>query len=70
MITVCWVLNKSRRLRKFVHNRVQSIRHGICQIVDGDEVIPLYHIDGNSNIADMITKPRRVSVSDVQHDSQ
>jgi hypothetical protein len=70
MIAVCWVLNKSRRLRMFVHNRVQSIRHGIRQIVDGDEVIPLYHIDGNSNIADMITKPRRVSVSDVQHDSQ
>jgi hypothetical protein len=71
MIAVCWVLNnKSRRLRMFVHNRVQSIQHGIRQIVDGNKVIPLYHIDGNSNIADMITKPRRVSVSDVQHDSQ
>jgi Pao retrotransposon peptidase len=69
MIAICWVLNTLRRLRMFVHNRVQLIRHGIRELVDGEEIIPLYHVDGDSNVADMVTKPRRIQITDIDHDS-
>jgi Pao retrotransposon peptidase len=68
-IAICWILNTTRKLRMFVHNRVQLIRQGIREVVDGEERIPLYHIDGESNLADMITKPRRVQAKDVGSDS-
>jgi hypothetical protein len=70
MIAICWVKNTSRRLRMFVHNRVQSIRHGIREFVDGEEVIPLYHIDGELNLADLLTKPRAIAVHDVSTHSE
>jgi hypothetical protein len=57
MIAICWTLNTSRRLRMYVHNRVQSIRHGIRHTVDGADVYPLYHIEGEANLADWLTKP-------------
>jgi hypothetical protein len=53
----------------FVHNRVQLIHHSIRELVDGEEIIPLYHVDGDSNVADMVTKPRRIQIADVDRDS-
>jgi hypothetical protein len=70
MIAICWVKNTSRRLRMFVHNREQSIRHGIREFVDGEEVIPLYHIDSELNLADLLTKPRAIAVYDVSTHSE
>jgi Pao retrotransposon peptidase len=69
MIAICWVLNTSRRLCMLIHNRVQLIRHGIHKLVDGEEIIPLYHIDGESNLADMVTKPPPIQITDVDRDS-
>jgi hypothetical protein len=65
MIAICWTLNTLRRLHMYVHNRVQSIRH----IVDRVNVYPLYHIDGNANLADWLTKPRTLKLSDFTADS-
>jgi hypothetical protein len=52
-----------------VHNRVQSIRHCIQELVDGEEVIPLYHIDGEINLADLLMKPRPIDLKDVDAES-
>lgn len=68
-VAMCWVLNRRKRLRMFVHNRVQSILHAIHQVRDGMEVTPLYHIDGESNLADMVTKPRSLHSLDVGSES-
>lgn len=54
----------------FVHSRMQSIFRGIRKVVNGNELLPLCHLNGNSKSADMITKPCRVSVSDMQQDSR
>jgi hypothetical protein len=53
----------------FIHHRVQLIRHRIHKLVDGEEIIPLYHIDGESNLADMVTKPPPIQITDVDRDS-
>jgi len=64
-VAQCWVLNTRKRLRMFVHNRVQAARHGIRRVVDSEETLPLYHIDGTENLADMITKPRKLIPADL-----
>ena len=64
-VAQCWVLNTRKRLRMFVHNRVQAARHGIRRIVDSEETLPLYHIDGTENLADMITKSRKLLFSEL-----
>ena len=69
-VAQCWVLNTRKRLRMFVHNRVQAARHGIRLIVDSEETLPLYHIEGTENLADMITKPRKLLPSDLTSTSK
>jgi hypothetical protein len=56
-VAMAWVLNTRKRLRMFVYNRSQSARQAMRQVIDGAEIIPLYHIDGTLNVADMVTKP-------------
>ena len=69
-VAQCWVLNTRKRLRMFVHNRAQAARHGIRQVVDNEETLPLFHIDGTQNLADMITKPRKLLPSDLTSTSK
>jgi hypothetical protein len=69
-VAQCWVLNTRKRLRMFVHNRVQAARHGIRRIVNSEETIPLFHIEGTENLADMITKPRKLTLADLSSTSQ
>ena len=66
VVAMCWVLNTRKRLRMFVYNRVQSIRAAIRQVADGLETVPLYHIEGTQNVADMVTKPRKITNSDLE----
>jgi hypothetical protein len=49
----------------YVFNRVQVIRQLMHEVIDGQETIPLFHVDGSVNPADMITKPRKVAMSDL-----
>lgn len=65
VVAMCWVLNTRKRLRMYVHNRVQAIRHALRQVSDGEEVVPLYHIEGTANLADLVTKYRRLSSLDL-----
>ena len=69
-VAQCWVLNTRKRLRMFVHNRAQAARHGIRRLVDSEETLPLYHIDGTENLADMITKSRKLVASELSATSQ
>jgi hypothetical protein len=68
-IVVCWVLNQSKRLRMWAFNRVQAIHSMIRRMENNEEHVPLYHISGLENIADLLTKPRPVSHSDLQKES-
>jgi len=68
-VAMCWILNTKKRLRMFVHNRVQSIRQAIRHIHEGEETIPLFHIEGTANLADLVTKPIQLSTCDVSEHS-
>ena len=63
-VAMAWILNTRKRLRMFVYNRSQSARQAMRQVTDGAETIPLYHIDGTLNVADMVTKPRTITPKD------
>ena len=55
-IALSWCQNTSLKLRMYVYNRVETIRRLIQWTTDTDE-IPLYHISGERNMADLLTKP-------------
>jgi len=59
-IALCWVLNDRKKLRMWCHNRVREITNAIRWVTGGVAAYPLYHIDGPSNLADLVTKPREI----------
>ena len=63
-IALCWVQNTNIKVRAFIFSRVQAIRRMIQMSTD-QESIPLYHIDGKSNIADLLTKPHDIQVEEL-----
>ena len=65
-IVICWVVNKSKRLRMWAYNRVQAVVNMISHQTDGEECIPLYHISGQENPADILTKVRFLKTCDMQ----
>ena len=62
-IALAWCLNTSLKLRLFVFNRVEAIRRLIRWTIDGDK-IPLYHIPGDLNLADLVTKIHKEEVTE------
>jgi len=58
-IAICWVINTTKRLRMWVHNRVKEIRNAIKWVSNGEESVPLYYIQSHQNIADLVTKSHR-----------
>ena len=65
-IVVCWVLNQSKRLRMWAYNRVSAIRSMMNITENGEASTPLFHINGIDNVADLLTKVRSISFSDLQ----
>ena len=63
-IAMSWCHNTNIKIRLFVKNRVETIRRMIEWAGDEDE-IPLYHIDGLMNVADVLTKKHEMSVEKV-----
>jgi hypothetical protein len=53
----------------WVHNRVTEILTAIKWVVGGADTFPIYHVSSESNLADMVTKPRQLYQSDVGRDS-
>ena len=68
-IVVCWALNTAKRLRMWAFNRVQALHNMIRRVVNKQEVLPLYHISGTDNPADILTKPRVITDNDLLSDS-
>ena len=63
-IALSWCQNSTRKLRAFIFARVESIRRMI-QWTSEDDRIPLYHIEGTRNLADLLTKDHDIKVEQV-----
>ena len=57
------------KLRLFVYNRVMTILR-MCEWTTGKTEVPLYHIDGKINLADLLTKQHDLSVQTVTLNSE
>ena len=60
-IALAWCHNVNKRLRLYVHSRVESIRRMIEWTTGDDTKVPLYHIESGLNIADLLTKEHDIS---------
>ena len=69
-IALCWAFNTKKRLRHYVLNRVALIRQMIEWTTGESENLPLFHIDGELNIADLLTKPHDLKPMDLSKDSE
>ena len=68
-IAMSWIHNTKKRLRLFCLNRVAEARRLIGLATDISEGMPLYHIDGTANIADLLTKPHSLKPPDLSRGS-
>ena len=70
-IAMCWCHNTSKKLRLFTLYRVAEIRRLILGSVctDEDKPLPLYHIDGKLNTADLLTKYHNITPETLGPDS-
>ena len=64
-IALSWCHNTNKRLKLYVHNRVETIRRMIEWTTGISTDLPLYHIEGCTNIADRITKKHDLSIQDI-----
>ena len=59
-----WCHNKNKKLRFYVRNQVETILC-MCEWNLDSEEIPLFHIDGNLNILDLLTKHHKIGRNSV-----
>ena len=69
-IALSWCHNVNKKLRMFVFNRVSTIRRFIDWTTGQGETIPLYHIPGPENIADLLTKEHQIRTDSISKDSE
>jgi len=63
-IAMSWMKNTNIKLRAYTFARVEASRR-LIQMTTGEDHIPLFHIDGSRNIADLLTKPHEISIEDL-----
>jgi hypothetical protein len=68
-IAISWVLNSHKRLRMWTHNRVKEITTALRWVVGSETTYPLFHIPGEMNLADMVTRPIEPESIDVKDES-
>jgi hypothetical protein len=68
-VALSWCLNTEKKLRLFVVNRVSEIRRIINAIIPKSDQLPIYHIDGKINTADLLTKPNTIKPRDINSES-
>ena len=64
-IAMSWCHNLAKKLRLFVFNRVSEIRRLIDSCCPNYQELPLYHVQGKANIADLLTKPHEITPLDL-----
>ena len=69
-IALSWCHNVNKRLRLYVHSRVESIRRMIEWTLNSTEELPLFHVDGRLNIADLLTKEHDISTQTLDQKSE
>ena len=67
-IAMCWMHNINIKLRAFTFARVEASRR-LIQMTTGAEEIPLFHIEGSTNLADLLTKHHELTIEDLSTDS-
>ena len=68
-IALSWCNNTNIKLRLFVYNRVMTILR-MCEWTTGLKEIPLYHIESELNLADLLTKKHNLQYQDVSTGSR
>ena len=68
-IAVSWCQNTDKKLRLFVLNRVSEIRRIVSSLSGRSDNLPIYHIDGKNNIADLLTKFNNLKPADLHSES-
>jgi len=63
-IALAWIHNTNIKLRSFIHSRAESSRRLIQMTVNKDD-IPLFHVEGVLNLADLLTKHHEVGTAEV-----
>ena len=63
-IALSWCCNPTKKLRLFVFSRVATIRRMI-EWTTGRDYLPLYHVDGELNLSDLLTKKHDLTVEDL-----
>ena len=69
-IALAWCHNMNKRLRLYVHSRVESVRRMIEWTTKENDTLPLYHIDTALNIADLLTKEHHIVPSELGPESE
>ena len=70
-VALCWALNTSKRLKTFTLNRVITIRGGIQALTKcGNDDLPLFHIPGAENPADLLTKCHSLGPKELAYESE
>jgi hypothetical protein len=69
VIALSWCQNEEIKLRQFVMNRVQSVRRVIQWTIEDDNFLPIYHVPGTQNLADLLTKEHPLDSSTVDMNS-
>ena len=66
-VAMCWCANTSKKLKMYVLTRVAEIRRNILgeSFRANQEELPLSHIEGSMNPADMLTKSHNILPSDL-----
>ena len=63
-IALSWCCNPNKKLRLFVLSRVETI-WGMIEWTTGRDYLPLYHVEGELNLSDLLTKKHDLTVDDL-----
>ena len=63
-IALSWCHNVNKKLRMFTFSRVETIRQMISWTTNQED-LPLYHVDSELNVADLLTKKHDIPSADV-----
>ena len=63
-IALSWCCNPTKKLRLFVFYRVETIRI-LIEWTTGRDYLPLYHVDGELNLSDLLTKKHDLLFDDL-----